>query len=103
MTRVTSDFKTVWLSVSKLYPNYDIQTSFSSLAHLTQMKSILGDMMHQKPQLTPGGFPGGSDGKESSCNAGDQGSIPGSGTSPGEWNSYLLQYSCLENPMEPSD
>ena len=46
MTRVTSDFKTVWLSVSKLYPNYDIQTSFSSLAHLTQMKSILGDMMH---------------------------------------------------------
>ena len=38
------------------------------------------------------GFPGGSDGKESACNAGDTGSIPGSGRSP--------QYSCLENPVD---
>ena len=45
------------------------------------------------------GFPGGSDGKESDCNVGDQGSIPGSGRSPGEGNGYPLQYSCLENPM----
>ena len=45
------------------------------------------------------GFPGGSDGKESSCNAGDLGSIPGSGRSPGEGNGYPLQYSCLENSM----
>ena len=45
------------------------------------------------------GFPGGSDGKESACNAGDLGSIPGSGRSPGEGNGYPLQYSCLENPM----
>ena len=45
------------------------------------------------------GFPGDSDGKESACCAGDLGSIPGSGRSPGEGNSYLLlQYSCLENP-----
>ena len=42
----------------------------------------------------------GSDGKESICNAGDQGSIPGSGMSPGEGNGKLLQYSCLENPMD---
>ena len=42
----------------------------------------------------------GSDGKESICNAGDQGSIPGSGMSPGEGNGNLLQYSCLENPMD---
>ena len=42
-------------------------------------------------------FPGRSDGKESACNAGDLGSIPGSGRSPGEGNGYLLQYSCLEN------
>ena len=45
------------------------------------------------------GFPGGSDSKESACNGGDPGSIPGSGRSPGEGNGYLLQYSCLENSM----
>ena len=46
------------------------------------------------------GFPGGSDGKESACNAGDMGSIPGSGRSPGEGNGNPLQYSCLENAMD---
>ena len=46
------------------------------------------------------GFPGGSDGKESTCNAGDQGSIPESGRSPGEGNANPLQYSFLENPMD---
>ena len=45
------------------------------------------------------GFPGSSDGKASAYNAGDPGSIPGSGRSPGEGNGTLLQYSCLENPM----
>ena len=44
-------------------------------------------------------FPGGSDGKESSWNSGDSGSIPGLGRSPGEGNSYSLQYSCLEDPL----
>ena len=43
------------------------------------------------------GFPGGSDGKESACNAGDPGSLPGSGRSPREGNDNPLQYSCLEN------
>ena len=45
------------------------------------------------------GFPGGSSGKEYACNAGDRGSIPGLGTSPGEGNSYPLQYSDLEKSM----
>ena len=45
------------------------------------------------------GFPGGSDGKESSCNAGDLGSVLGLGRSPGEGNSYPLQYPGLENAM----
>ena len=45
------------------------------------------------------GFPGGSAGKESTCNEGDLGSIPGLGRSPGEGNGYLLQYSGLENSM----
>ena len=45
-------------------------------------------------------FPGGSDSKESACNAGDPGSIPGLGRSPGEGNGSPLQYSCLENLMD---
>ena len=46
------------------------------------------------------GFPAGSDSKESACIAGDPGSVPGSGRSPGERNGNPLQYSCLENPMD---
>ena len=45
------------------------------------------------------GFPCGSAGKESACNAGDLGSIPGLGRSPGEGKGYPLQYSDLENSM----
>ena len=44
------------------------------------------------------GFPGGSDSKESTCNAGDLGSVPGLGRSPGGAHGNPLQYSCLENP-----
>ena len=46
------------------------------------------------------GFPGDSDGKESSCNSGDLGLIPGLERSPGEGNGYSLRYSYLENPMD---
>ena len=46
------------------------------------------------------GFPGGSSGKEASCNAGDLSLIPGLGRSPGEGNGYPLQYSGLDNPMD---
>ena len=46
------------------------------------------------------GFPGGSAGKESICNAADLGSIPGLGRSPGEGKVYPLQYSGLENSMD---
>ena len=45
-------------------------------------------------------WPGGSDGKVSTCNAGDPGSISGSGKFPGEGNVNPLQYSCLENSMD---
>ena len=45
-------------------------------------------------------FPAGSELKASAYNAGDLGSIPGSGSSPGEGNGNPLQYSCLENPMD---
>ena len=46
------------------------------------------------------GFPGGSEVKESACNAGDMGSIPELGRSLGEGSGNPLQYSCLENPMD---
>ena len=46
------------------------------------------------------GSSGGSDGKESACNAGDLGSIPGLERSPGEGNGYSLQCSCLKNPLD---
>ena len=46
------------------------------------------------------GLPGGSEGKESACSAGDLGSIPGRGRSPEEGNGNPLQYSCLENSMD---
>ena len=45
------------------------------------------------------GFPGGSAGKESTCSAGDAGSVPGSGRSSGGGHGNSLQYSCLKNPM----
>ena len=46
------------------------------------------------------GFPGGSDSKESACNAGNLGLIPGSRTFPEEGNGSALQYACLENPTD---
>ena len=46
------------------------------------------------------GFPGGSDGKESACNAAELDLIPGLGRSPGERNGNPLQYSCLENSID---
>ena len=51
-------------------------------------------------QISSVGFPGGSDGKESDCNARDLGLVPGSGRCPGEGDANLLQYSCLENFMD---
>ena len=62
------------------------------------MPPCIRDFM-QKYTITRG-FPGGSDGKVSVCNAGDPGSIPRLRRSPGEGNGNPLQYACLENPMD---
>ena len=56
----------------------------------------MGHISHSHPY----GFPCGSAGKESTCNAGDLASIPGLGRSPGEGKGYLLQYSGLENSTD---
>ena len=61
---------------------------------------MAGSRGTREDSTLPMGFPGGSDGKESTCNAGDPGLIPGLGRSSGKGNGNLLQDSCLENPME---
>ena len=59
-----------------------------------------GSILCQWKKAPLRGFPGGSDSKASTCNAGDQGSIPVSGRFPGEGNGNPLQYSCLENSTD---
>ena len=69
----------------------------------TRFDSWVGKILWRRDRLpTPVflGFLDGSESKESACNAGDLGSIPGLGSSPGEGNDYPLQYSCLENSMD---
>ena len=75
-------------------PLYWIIWFFSSIVFVLsgRLKFLQGSKMID--------FPGGSDGKASVYNAGDPGSVPGWGRSPGERNGNPLQYSCLENPMD---
>ena len=78
-------------------------TWFSGLlGKLTQVFAIIFPMKSQVLMIIAlsFAFPGGSDGKASAYNAGDLGSIPGLGRSSGEGSGTLLQYSCLENPMD---
>ena len=63
---------------------------------LGRLQTMGSKKKKKKPDITYGG---GSVGKESACNEGDLGWIPGLGRSPGEENSYILQYSSLENSM----
>ena len=68
------------------------------MTEITQKRECTGHI--QKPAIWVSlnyGFPGGSDGKESACNAEDPGSIPESGIFPGGGNGNPLQYSCLKN------
>ena len=69
-----------------------------TLEYFLKNKYLLSIYYAPSPILR--GFPGGSEVKTSLCNAGDPGSIPGSGRSPGEGNGNPLQYSCLENLIE---
>ena len=71
-------------------------TQGSNLHLLVLMHWQVGSL----PLAPSGVLPGDSVGKESSCHAGDLGSIPGLGRSLGRWNSNLFQYSCLENSMD---
>ena len=75
---------------------------FSGTERLLSTLSNSSRSPRESKRLPPsvGRFPGSSYGKESACNTGDPGSVPGSGRSPGEGNGYLFQYSCLENPLD---
>ena len=64
----------------------------------TQVNSFHSESM--APSVNMQGFPDSSVGKESTCNVGDLGSVPGLGRSPGEGKGYLFQYSGLENAMD---
>ena len=67
---------------------------------VTPQTQIRSDSIQKKKKKQLPGFPDSSAGKESACNAGDPGSIPGSGRSPGEVKGYPRQYSGLENSMD---
>ena len=69
-------------------------------SHLVTTIIVINLGKNNQCSLSQMGFPGGSDGKESACDVGDLGSIPGSGRSSGEGNGYTLQCSCLENPRD---
>ena len=69
-------------------------SSYCTIALISHASKVMLKIFQARLQL---GFPGGSAGKEFTCNAGDLGLIPGLGRSPGEGKGYLIQYSGLEN------
>ena len=82
-----------WESITRKYQNSPF---FPKQRH----QDLSGSESQASGFLELASFPGGSEDKASACNAGDQGSIPGLGRSPGEGNGNPLQYSSLENPMD---
>ena len=88
-------------SHSLLQGIFPTQRSNPGLQHCRQILYCLSHQWSFPDGLplwaSPMGFPDGLNNKESACNAGDLGSNPGSGRSPGKENGYPLQYSCLEN------
>ena len=72
----------------------------ASSNHLSGLYFLFLCMKHRGVTYVMMGFSGGSDGKESACNAGDPGSVPGLERSPGEGHGNPLQYLCLENPID---
>ena len=89
-----------------LLPPFPLLLTFCIIVvHLLQLVSQFGTLLltkvHDLHKVSLCmGFPGGSGSKESACNVGDLGSIPGLGRSPGEGNGYPLQHAGLENPMD---
>ena len=96
----SGESKFVWL-FRRIKPCLSKHTEHSSSDSAVHLLGTRPSSTHTKEHKgTWMRFPGGSDGKEFTCNAGDPGSISGSGRFPGEGNGYPLQYSCLENPVD---
>ena len=91
---------TIFLSRSFSTFKIHVYKYFSEAKTVTHFKIPVISQSFGRVPIKMGGFPGGSDGKASACNAGDPGLIPGSGRSPGEGNGNPLQYSCLEHSMD---
>ena len=97
-------FHLLWLSSMPLcvYMCVYIYVYVHTHIHVYTYTYIYTHMYTHTHTHTHTGFPGGADGKESTCNAGDLGWIPGLGRSPGGGYGNPLQYSCLENPLGQS-
>ena len=95
-------FKTIFLLLKYCYLKImKYRIVYMDLSELLLILTLPGHFYEIYYEYVIKGFPGGSDGKESACNAGDLGSIPGSGRSPLEEGiGYPLKYSCLENHMD---
>ena len=91
-------FGVVYLHLPKRIKN--TQPHINLPTNLLAMLFITLKNWNNPMPIPDGGFPGGSDSKESICNAEDPGSIPESGRSPGEGHSNPFQYFCLENPVD---
>ena len=89
--QVCTDFHTTMLFALSF-----VNFFLSELPSESSFVPCFPELCHRFPKYN---FPGGSGGKASACNAGDLGSIPGLGRSPGEGKGNPLQYSCRENPM----
>ena len=88
-----------WLQGSLIFSFWSDHNSGSLIPHWWQLRQCWFPSLSQWAG-TENSFPGGLDSKESTCNAGDLGSIPGLGRFPGEGNGYPLQHSCLGNPLD---
>ena len=88
-----NNYRTIKWNVSGQYMYYSV------FSRETEPIGLI-DFKHWLMQISKQGFPWSSVIKESACNSGDLGSIPGLGRSPKEGNGDPLQYSCLENPMD---
>ena len=93
---------TVWRTASDKEASYKTTAEKLKWQHWVVGSWGCGQILEQfrRLKLKTWGFPGGSNNKESACNAGDPGLIPGLGRSLGERNSNPLQYSFLKNPMD---
>ena len=89
-----------WTLLGPSKNNYNVPTLHSQKPLLWELKALYHYPCICTGPLLDWGFPGGSDGKESTCNVWDLGSTPGLGRSPGEGKSYSLQYTGLENSMD---